>query len=401
MRGEATVRAVIVSDGKRGHENQSRVVARMLGDSAPLLMLLRDSVREGGLVELLLRMRFALFGRRAISQRRASELVKALLRPEHPDEFRAFAQEYASSSAGVPAHDTHGDHRGSPHREEATTEARSTGKPRLFVVSTGTPPATLNLLLARLLGAQSVVNMTPSLLPRARFDLNIVPEHDLRAGQALPANLIATPLALGYHDEAAARLLVQQLVRDNSLDPQEAYIGLAVGGPSRSAPWDNELVHAALGALHSACAASGQRLLVTTSRRTPAATLDFLRGWQGGGVLAYLLDAGANPLNPLPAFYELARAMVVTADSFSMASEALHAGHGPLLLPANVTAPLGRLRKGLELLASTGLVIHADDALEITQFVEGPPERSAANAIYDELGAVVRRRLQLDSGPWS
>jgi mitochondrial fission protein ELM1 len=118
-----------------------------------------------------------------------------------------------------------------------------------------------------------------------------------------------------------------------------------------------------------------------------------LRTWLAGETLAYLLDATQDTLNPLPAFYELAQALIVTADSFSMASEALHAGHGPLLLPVNVVPPKGRLRRGLELLADSGLACIARDAADIATFVHNPPERGEANAIYSELAHTVRARL--------
>ena len=58
-------RCVIISDTKRGHENQSRVLARMLGDSDPLVMNLRPRIRNGGLAELSLRIRMALLGGKA------------------------------------------------------------------------------------------------------------------------------------------------------------------------------------------------------------------------------------------------------------------------------------------------------------------------------------------------
>jgi len=149
----------------------------MLGDLNPLMMQLRPSVKDGGFAEVMLRLRFAWFGNASLRQADAAGLVRSMLKPESGEEFRKFA---------------------------AAASAKGAGHPRIFTVSSGTPSATMSLLLARLLSAQAVVNMTPSLLPRRRFDLNIVPEHDLASRPAGSDNVVATPLALGYHDRAAA-----------------------------------------------------------------------------------------------------------------------------------------------------------------------------------------------------
>jgi mitochondrial fission protein ELM1 len=362
-----SVRVVIATDGKRGHENQSRVVARMLGDVHPLLMELRPFIRDGGFAEAVLRLRFALFGRESLSRPAAAGLVRSMLKPESADEFREFA---AQAGPAGPGH------------------------PRIFTVSTGTPPATMNLLLARLLGAQAVVNMTPSLLPRRHFDLNIVPEHDLAGRPAGTAPVLATPLALGYHDVSAAQFQAQQLRREQGLDIAGRYLGLAIGGPSAAVQWDNDLVLEGITLFQAAAEGSGSRLLVTTSRRTPAALLSALRGrLLDRPSTAYFLDASQSPLNPLPAFYEICAGIAVTADSFSMASEALHAGHGPLLLPCSALPHRRRMQRAFDLLRELGLSIAGDTPAAIAAFAAAPPERGEPNAIYEALAEQVRSRL--------
>src|SRR5438552_1110008 len=129
------VRVVISSDGKRGHEVQSRVLARILGDSEPLFMRLRNP--EGGWGETLLRVAFAIRGQWRIPKHAAGERVRELLRPASPAAFRDFSREIGK------------------HREDY----------RIFTVSAGTPPATGNLLLAHLLDAEPVCVMTPSMAP--------------------------------------------------------------------------------------------------------------------------------------------------------------------------------------------------------------------------------------------
>lgn len=270
--------------------------------------------------------------------------------------------------------------------------ARERGAMRLFSVSTGTPPATCNLVLAAMLGAQPVVNMTPSLLPRKLFALNIVPEHDLQNVTALSANIAPALLALGYHDAAAAQHLAGRICAEQGLDPAGRYLGLAIGGPSKSVNWDGAHVAAQLAQLCAWARQAGWRILATTSRRTPPQLAASLAQQSGPeGAVAYLLDAARDPLNPLPAFYELCQAIAVSADSFSMACEAVHAGHCPVLLTTAPAPKPGKLARSLDLLAARGLSA-TPEALLAGRL----PARGTPNMHYEELARGVRERLGLD-----
>lgn len=359
-------RVVIISDGKRGHENQSRVVARILDDANPLVMLLRD----GGITEAMLRLRLRGKGAAAIPQAKAARLVKRYLQPEQPGNFREFA-------AGAEEHRARG---------------------RLFTVSTGTPPATFNLVMAALLRCPPIVNMTPSLLPLQLFGLCIVPAHDVHPGVYLPPNVVVSPLALGHHDAAAAQLMAGQLSRDAGLAAGEEYWGVAIGGPSKSCPWHGDRVTDELAALHGLARGEKIRLLVTTSRRTPEYCLNWLRRhYVDSDRVAYFLDASQDPSNPLPAFYELSRRMFVTGDSFSMLSEAIHAGHRPVVLETAPALPGGKLGRALRSLDEAGLAVLGETGSHLPQRVAlQPAGRQAANEYYGQLRAEVRGRLGLD-----
>ncbi|MCH7472757.1 mitochondrial fission ELM1 family protein [bacterium] len=356
-------RVLIASDQKRGHENQSRVLSRMLGDSDPLVMHLRQ-----GAAGLLLRARMALGGRSALSQAQAADAVKRFLTPEKPGAFRHLAQEVKDAGGGL----------------------------RLFCVSSGTAAATMNLALARLLGARSVVNMTPSLLPRKHFDLNVVPSHDLQEGASLPGNVVLTPLALGYHDTTAAEFLAGRLCRESGLDRDGRYAALAIGGPSRSAPWQRDVVLGGLAKMLEYAEKAQCRLFVTTSRRTP----DWCAAWlkehyAGDPSVAYFLDASSDSLNPLPAFCELAQVMFVTGDSFSMVSEVIHAGHKPLVLAVSQAPGSGKIARSLNMLEQRGLAVLLGPNAQGSDFESAIADRGAPNKYYDELRREVRARLGL------
>ena len=194
-------RVVVISDGKRGHENQSRVIAMMLGDDNPLVMLLRPNVKEGGWQELLLRLKLRFGGRTRFSVGQAATLVKTYLQPQDNQAFRDFSVVLKPG----------------PNR------------PQMYTVSSGTPPATFNLVMAAMLGCKAIVNMRPSMLPLELFDLAILPEHDLRNMQQ-PANVIGTPLALGHYDETAAQHLASRICAENNLDRDGKFFGVAIGG---------------------------------------------------------------------------------------------------------------------------------------------------------------------------
>lgn len=359
-------RVVVISDGKRGHENQSRVIARMLGDENPLVMLLRPSVKDGGWQELLLRLKLRMGGRKRFSMAQAASLVKTYLQPEDNQAFRDFSVMLRPGS----------------------------DRPQMFTVSSGTPPATFNLIMAAMLGCKAIVNMRPSLLPLGHFDLAILPAHDLR-NQAAPPNVIITQLALGHFNETAAKHLASQLCRDHGLDPAGKFFGVAIGGPSKACRWDGDRILDELAALRGLAKGEGAKLLVTTSRRTPEWCMAWMtEHYKGREPLGYFLDANTDPLNPLPAFYELAERMFVSGDSFSMVSEAVQAGHQPLVLKVQPAMTTGKLGWALKNLEQAGMVVCGDDALGLPERVANMRVgRTQANLGYSALSDEVTKAL--------
>jgi mitochondrial fission protein ELM1 len=103
------------------------------------------------------------------------------------------------------------------------------------------------------------------------------------------------------------------------------HISVLAGGPSGPYPFD-----AASGAKLARQASElaekrGGSLLVTTSARTPAATIDALFGGITVPALLYRWHRG-DPENPFFGFLALADAIIVTADSVSMMTEACATG---------------------------------------------------------------------------
>jgi mitochondrial fission protein ELM1 len=158
------------------------------------------------------------------------------------------------------------------------------------------------LAARRRYGGRSVVLMKPS-LPRAWFDLCIVPRHD----QVAPAdNVIITQGVLntirpgGIHDD------------DTGL--------IAIGGPSRHFLWDNEAILKQVEQLLQQ--RPKERWWLTTSRRTPAALAERL---QRQTKVQYVHVDETGP-DWLAARLAEAGEVWVSQDSLSMIYETLSSG---------------------------------------------------------------------------
>lgn len=203
-------------------------------------------------------------------------------------------------------------------------------RPLQLVVGAGHGTHLPLLLVARRTGARSVVLMNPS-LPRALFDLCVVPEHDgVKPGRGLF-------LSLGALNRVRP---ASQQQRDGCL--------ILIGGPSRHSGWDDEaLTHQ----LQLLLERTRQRVQVVTSRRTPDTTLRRLQRLN-------------RPLLPFETTDPdwLARALPgadtvwVTEDSVSMAYEAASAGSLLGLLQVPEFRP-GRTQRALQALLDSGRAV--------------------------------------------
>jgi len=195
----------------------------------------------------------------------------------------------------------------------------------------------LPLLAARRAhGGRTIVLMKPS-LPRAWFDLCVIPEHDAVAG----ANVFSTRGAL------------------NPVEPgkKNARAGLIlIGGPSRHHGWsENEI----LSQIETIIASeSDVDWTLTTSRRTPSSTTARLRRL----TLKNLTVVPVAETGPGWLSERLASAAQawVTEDSVSMVYEALtaNAATGVLSVPAKRES---RIARGIAALSRDGLVTRFAD----------------------------------------
>jgi mitochondrial fission protein ELM1 len=170
--------------------------------------------------------------------------------------------------------------------------------------------------LRRLGGVRAVQILAPQMRLSA-FDAVIAPRHDRLEGR----NVLTTLGALNDLDPGRVAREAEIWRRRLGHLP-EPRVAVLVGGPSRSAGFGARAAERLAGQL-GRLAIDGAGVMVTPSRRTPRAVTDRLAealtslgGWVWSG----------RGDNPYPGILGLADAIVVTADSVNMASEAASTG---------------------------------------------------------------------------
>jgi mitochondrial fission protein ELM1 len=160
-----------------------------------------------------------------------------------------------------------------------------------------------------------MVHIQPPAVPQA-FDLVVVMAHDELSGD----NVVQARTALhGVRAEALA-------VAGGQADPRFArlprpWTGVLLGGSTQRHSFTAEDARALITQLDALRAATGGSLLITPSRRTPAAAVATL-GWRYASDPSVFLWDGDAP-NPYLAILASSDHLVVTSDSISMISEAL------------------------------------------------------------------------------
>ncbi|MFH0762825.1 MAG: ELM1/GtrOC1 family putative glycosyltransferase [Candidatus Omnitrophota bacterium] len=189
-----------------------------------------------------------------------------------------------------------------------------------FIISCGASLAPVNFLLARENLAKSVVIMRPSILSTKRFDLAVIPRHDLPPRRK---NIIVTEGALnlindGYLKEQGGKLMQAAGLKEGF------YIGLLIGGNTKDFKLNKALAAEAAREVKRACQGLGAEVLLTTSRRTSAAVEDLIEDEFKDYPRCKLLVL-ANKKNipsAVGGILHLSSILITSPESISMISEA-------------------------------------------------------------------------------
>lgn len=249
--------------------------------------------------------------------------------------------------------------------------ARLAADPPAVVVSAGSGPAPMNLLVARHLDVPAVTCMSPS-VGRAPFDLCCVPRHD----RARPGPRVVTTLgAPNRLDPEALAAAGAAFGACHGLG-EGPFIAVLLGGDTPRLTLPPERARAILGACRNVAERRGAKLLVTTSRRTSPETEAAVAA--GAADAAYLCLAGRDPESPVAGMLALADLAVVTEDSVSMVSESASSPARVLTVAVRRKGlgPPRRHGEALRVLAEAGYVVRTDAAhleQDAGRLLDAPP----------------------------
>src|SRR6056297_3463401 len=199
-----------------------------------------------------------------------------------------------------------------------------------LVISSGSDPARFNLALGRLLGMKTCVIMTPSLLGTDHFDYAVVPEHDAPSGRS---NVLTTLGAPNSIDRETLKEEAQKLEESFPRGVEDSYWAILIGGDDANYGVGPEWARKRLSGIMGLAEKAGAGLYITTSRRTPPETEKILYEMtRNKKYVRMLLLASRNGYNPVPGLLGLCSHVFCTEDSVSMLSETVTAGHEVMLL---------------------------------------------------------------------
>ena len=289
-------RVLILTDGKAGHENQSKAFARALGCEFDLVEVHFKSKFHKALSYLL--------DRAGVSR---LELLEGLERLD-------------SDSVSYAA-----------------------------VIGTGSGTFYATKAMARKLGVKCGVVLYPRGYDIASFDCVLAPAFD-RPKSA--ANVIEIPANLVANDEAFYEKGVEAF-RERHAGSADNAIAVIVGGPNKCSTMTPEWMKAQLDAIFAAReGTSSTEFWVTTSRRTPPEVEAVVDSYPWDYKLLYSKDH----FNPIPAFVKLAKKLYVTAESTGMLSESCTFGTAEVVALDNLNPGSHKFRRFVDDLRTGGYV---------------------------------------------
>ena len=290
---------LILSDGIRGHLNQSRGVALWLSE-----------LTGAEILELEVPI---LTGAAKSRSRGASRKLTAGNRRD--------AREWLSMSNG----DALVRRVGQWFAERNIRE----GSHEILILSAGSSPAPYNLALGYIWRCACATIMTPSVVGTEPFDYAIVPEHEYPDRKPNIFVTLGSPNAVVKTNlEKEARRLLEEYP-----SKAEKIWSILIGGDDANYTLSSEWIKKSVGRIMAAAEEDGADLYITTSRRTSheaAKTLKTLASHSES--VRYLLIAEEDPFNPIPAMLGFSDEVFCTEDSVNMVSETVTGGQRPILM---------------------------------------------------------------------
>ena len=232
-----------------------------------------------------------------------------------------------------------------------------------LIIAAGHLTHAMAYALRRYLGLPAIVLMNPGWIGRQRFDLSIIPKHDMVRPSP---NVIVTEGSLN------------KITPAKSASPDRGLI--MVGGPSKHHGWDEDKLKQQLDALITKY--QDVSWTVTSSRRTPGSTDKLLRALaQTHGQRFEYTSAVDTPQGWVAEQLDRCGICWVSEDSVSMVYESLTAGAQVGLIQAPRKGSLGRVVRGVDSLIERGWVVPFDKWDQGTALTTDRPALAEADRV--------------------
>lgn len=199
-----------------------------------------------------------------------------------------------------------------------------------YVISCGSSVAGINTMLSRDQMAKSIVNLTPGMLPKSRYDLVVLPQHDIKPGKKIKANVAITKGAPNLINEQYLEEQGEKLLRRyNHLKGKvRLKIGVFVGGSAKNVFITEKQIRVLIQQLKEVASNLNADIMITTSRRTPhnienAIKKELKR--DGKCILCIIANEQDAP-EAMGGILDQCDITVVSGDSISMISECASSG---------------------------------------------------------------------------
>lgn len=203
------------------------------------------------------------------------------------------------------------------------------GSGEVLLLSAGTTPALYNLALGYIWRCSCATLMTPGIVGTDPFDFAIVPEHDYPKRKP---NVLVT---LGSPNFVIKENLKRDAAHLLGLHPAESDTiwSIFIGGDDSNYAVTPTWVKKHIGHIMRMAEQERADLYITTSRRTSSETVKTLKMLASRSPsVRYLLIASEDDFNPIPAMLGFSKEVFCTEDSVNMVSETITGGHRVVLL---------------------------------------------------------------------
>jgi len=257
-----------------------------------------------------------------------------------------------------------------------------------LIISAGNTPAPYNLALGRMFGVRTAVLMSPSATGTSPFDFAIVPEHDFPGPSE---NIIVTLGAPNAIFPEELEYLGHELAMEFPPLGNESW-GILIGGDDDNYSIDPDWIRTNIGPLLEIASNREVDLYITTSRRTRRESEDALCEIVNGmSNVRMNLIASKDPRNPVPGILGLCDKIFCTEDSVSMVSEAVTSGKDVFLLRVNK-------KKGLKMAAGKFVQCLVEKRILPVTLLWGPGRFDRMLRKFIEKGFLVE--MSSEKGEW-